>query len=200
MEETGKIATPPTRIEHFAFEWAFLSNFYPAEVRLWIKDGMVYAYEVPGATVEIYASVEHAYQASKTLKADKRWIFQLANNPKLAAGQAKHLGKKLKEQGHQREDWHEVNTEVMLDLLRQKFSHDPLKKKLIATGTAYLEEGNWWEDRHWGVCYGGLPDGFEGRKCKKWPHDPEGQNRLGILLMSVRDQVAEVAPTTPAAV
>ena len=42
----------PKKIEHFAYEWAFLSNFYPAVV------------ELDGAR---YASVEHAYQAAKVL-------------------------------------------------------------------------------------------------------------------------------------
>jgi ribA/ribD-fused uncharacterized protein len=201
MEEMGKNATLPTRIEHFAFEWGFLSNFYPSEVRLWVvtdDDGIstIYPYAVPDATIEIYASVEHAYQASKTLRADKRWIFQLPNNPKLTAGQAKHLGAKLKEQGLQREDWHQVNIEIMRGLLRQKFSGSILKRKLMSTFSAVLVEGNWWHDTFWGVCKGKL----EGRTCRHGEHDPLGENHLGLLLMELRQEVSGVVPSTPAAV
>lgn len=190
-----KNATLPSRIEHFAYEWAFLSNFYPCEIRLWVDSfGALFPHEISGAaSVEVYGSLEHAYQASKTLKADKRWIFQLANNPKLTAGQAKGLGHKLKKQGHQREDWHLINVDIMRDLLRQKFSSSKLKRKLLGTFGAELIEGNYWEDRFWGVCCGGLPEGFDGRKCKKWPHEPTGENMLGKLLMEVRSEVSGIS-------
>jgi len=187
-----KTAALPTRIEHFAYEWAFLSNFYPAEVKLWIdKDGVIFAHEIPDpASVEIYASVEHGYQAAKDLDAKRRWIFQLANNPRLTAGNAKKLGKEIEKSGRLRADWRDVNKGIMLDLLRQKFAYSILKRKLLSTFGAYLEEGNWWHDTFWGVCKGKL----EGRVCRHGEHEPVGENNLGLLLAQVRTEVSGVLP------
>jgi hypothetical protein len=69
-----------------------------------------------------------------------------------------------------RPDWDEVKIEVMRDVLVSKFQHNSeLRQKLIDTGDAYLEEGNWWGDTFWGVCKG------------------KGQNKLGLLLIQLRN-------------
>lgn len=65
--------------------------------------------------------------------------------------------------------WDTVKTVIMYDLLKQKFGKEPFKTKLLNTGDAKLVEGNWWNDTYWGVCNG------------------VGENRLGILLMLVRE-------------
>ena len=70
-----------------------------------------------------------------------------------------------------REDWEQVKLLVMEDLVRQKFSKDPLKDRLLSTGSEYLEETNWWKDTYWGVCNG------------------VGENILGQILMRVRDSL-----------
>ena len=86
----------------------------------------------------------------------------------LNPSKSKALGRKVT----LREDWDEVKNRVMLEIVRNKFKQNPeLKEKLIATGDAYLEEGNWWGDRTWGVCNG------------------VGENRLGKILMKVRDEL-----------
>jgi ribA/ribD-fused uncharacterized protein len=170
--------TSSQKIDHFAFEYDFYSNFYPVTV---IMDGVA------------YATVEHAYQAAKTTDIDKRWIFTLEVNPRLTAGQAKNLGQKL----DLRPDWAEAKDSIMRDLVMQKFTiADVLKKKLLAND-AFLEEGNWWHDTYWGVCHGKL----EGRTCKKinlhqvidenaevveGPLLHIGSNKLGLLLMDIR--------------
>lgn len=189
-----KNAALPTRIDYFQYEWRFLSNFAPAEVRIWVDvAGVTYAHEIPfPVSVEVYGSTEHAYQAFKGLLAEDRWIFQVTNNPNLSAGDAKRLGKKLEEKGKLRPDWKQINVGVMRDLLRQKFSTSILKRKLLSTFGAELIEGNYWEDRQWGVCYGGLSEGFQGRKCKQNPHEPAGENILGKLLMEVRSEISGV--------
>lgn len=153
-----------TQIICFKYEWAFLSNFYPAAVEL---DGV------------LYASVEHAYQAAKTLDLPKREVFSLAFNPRLTAAQSKRMGRKLK----LRPNWDEIKNEIMRGLLVQKFSAEPLRTKLLSTSDAELIEGNWWHDTHFGVCYGQ----FDGRECDLAPHDPVGKNWLGRLLMAVRE-------------
>jgi len=150
------------RIVQFAYEYDFLSNFYTATVHL---DGLA------------YASVEHAYQAAKTLIPEKRLIFTL-DNPSLTARQAKKIGQSLK----LRDDWEKVKVPIMRELLFDKFSNGDLKTKLFSTGDAYLEEGNWWHDIFWGVCHHKM----EGKTCREPEHKAYGGNHLGYLLMDVR--------------
>ena len=59
----------------------------------------------------------------------------------------------------------------MLSGLRIKFKNPELRSLLLATGNEELVEGNWWRDTYWGVCEG------------------VGQNKLGKLLMQVREEV-----------
>ena len=61
----------------------------------------------------------------------------------------------------------------MKELLRQKFKSPILKERLLNTGDAYLEEGNWWKDCFWGVD---INTGY-------------GENYLGRLLMEVRSEI-----------
>lgn len=51
--------------------------------------------------------------------------------------------------------------------------HYDLAQKLIATGNAYLEEGNQWGDKFWGTVNG------------------NGENMLGKILMKERDILRE---------
>ncbi len=110
-----------------------------------------------------YDSTEHAYQAAKTVSEELREWVRTAPSP----GQAKKRAYRLT----LRPDWDDVKEHVMLALLREKFKDPELRAKLLATGDAELVEGNTWGDKYWGVC------------------DGEGQNRLGVLLMLVRDEV-----------
>lgn len=70
-----------------------------------------------------------------------------------------------------RPDWEYIRVDVMTELVRKKFSQEPLRSQLIATGDAELIEGNWWNDTFWGVCNG------------------VGENNLGKILMKVRDEI-----------
>lgn len=133
----------------FFKEYRFLSNFQLATVEL---DGLE------------YASTEHAYQAAKTEDAAQRRRIREAQKPR----DAKSLGSQVK----MRMDWEQIKIGVMKDLVRQKFSkHKELKEKLLATGDAYLEETNTWNDTFWGVCRG------------------KGQNWLGKTLMEIREEL-----------
>lgn len=137
------------RIEQFQGEWRWLSNFWPAVV------------EYEG---EKYPTVEHAYQAAKLTGPIQRLRFQVGAKPQLTPAQAKRTVRGLP----LRDDWDDVKLSVMADLVRQKFSAEPLRSRLIATGDAEIIEGNWWGDTFWGVCRG------------------KGQNHLGRIIMQVR--------------
>ena len=125
----------------------FLSNMYPSVV-IYNKNK--------------YPTVEHAYQAAKSLDTKEQYIIWLCDSPY----EAKKKGKNLTI----REDWDSIKLSIMEDLLRQKFSNPILMKKLIATGNEELIEGNWWGDCYWGKCNG------------------YGLNHLGELLMKIRNE------------
>lgn len=133
-------------ITEFQGEYRFLSNFWPAEV------------EYEG---DVYASVEHAYQAAKTLDRNGRAMIQRAASP----GIAKRLGQNLPI----RPDWENVKVGIMSQLVTEKFfNHKELQRKLLATGERDLIEGNYWGDTFWGVYRG------------------KGSNYLGKILVAVR--------------
>ncbi len=72
-----------------------------------------------------------------------------------------------------RADWAAVKESVMLEGLRAKFAqHNSLRAELLATGDALIVEHSP-KDKYWG-------DGGNGT----------GANRLGILLMLVRGELA----------
>jgi ribA/ribD-fused uncharacterized protein len=158
-------------------EWAALSNFWQ------------------GSPLHLgpyaYATGEHMFQALKArTKADHNRVMS-ASTP----GEAKQNGKHML---HLRPDWERVKLDVMALVLRLKFA--PGREEhghLLATGDAYLVEGNTWGDRVWGV------DLREGRKmlavqqrcnpedvsaAEAWRFSP-GRNWLGRLLMARRAEL-----------
>jgi len=147
----------PKIIDHFFGNYRFLSNFWPAEV---IYDGFT------------FPSVEHAYQAAKSLDTLNLLYFTTTPPPGidghsrvLTAGEAKRRGRTL----NIRSDWEDVKISVMAALVYDKFyRHVDLREKLLDTKSSILVEGNTWGDRFWGVCGG------------------EGQNHLGQILMNTR--------------
>jgi ribA/ribD-fused uncharacterized protein len=142
-------------INRFAGEYAFLSNFAPSPVRL--RDD--------GGGVIVCATVEHAFQAAKTLDPGQRRFVAEAPSP----GEAKRRGRRVV----LRPDWDEVRLDVMRACLAAKFRRgSDLAARLVATGSACLVEGNSWGDRYWGVC------------------DGAGLNCLGKLLMERRAYLA----------
>lgn len=129
-------------------ETAFLSNFYAALV------------DYEGLR---YPSVEHAYQAAKTLDLELR--LAIAQAP--SAIEAKRMGGLAR----LRPDWDSIKIGVMRDLLEIKFRDPDLRARLLATQGALLSHKAPW-DGFWG-------DGPNGR----------GQDLLGTLLMDLRDRL-----------
>lgn len=113
----------------------------------------------------VYSSVEHAYVAAKTISEEEREIIRNLDTP----GKVKRYGRTIE----LRDDWDKVKISVMHNLLIQKFkAGSQLHDMLMATGNRNLIEGNSWKDTFWGEC----PLGY-------------GENNLGKLLMSIRDDV-----------
>ena len=86
----------------------------------------------------------------------------------LPPDQAKRLGRTVQLRG----DWESVKEQIMYEICLAKFTQNKdLGRMLVATGDAELIEGNTWNDKCWGVC------------------DGEGENKLGKILMRVREEV-----------
>ena len=135
-------------IREFIDAYAFLSNFYHSPVKY---------------RNLIYLNAEAAFQAQKeSCEKDKEQYTRM--NP----AQAKLVGRNC----NLREDWEEIKEQTMYEIVKAKFTqNEVLARLLLATGDAYLEEGNWWHDTTWGVCNG------------------VGQNKLGKILMRVREEL-----------
>lgn len=141
-------------IDEFRGRWMRLSNYSLITI---MHDG------------HAYMSVEHAYQAMKSLDPTIQKEVRDAPTP---AG-AKRIARAVA----LRPDWEEVKVDLMRSLLREKFCQEPEQSLLLATGYADLVEGNWWHDQFWGRC-----------SCPK--HGGEGENWLGRLLMELREEIA----------
>lgn len=115
-----------------------------------------------------WITVEHAFAAAKTTDRAIRERIRRMSTP----GQAKAAGRSL----ILRPDWEAVKDAVMLDLLRLKFAIPTLNTLLLRTHPHALIEGNTWHDRIWGVC-----------TCPRC--GGAGENRLGRLLVQVREEI-----------
>jgi len=138
----------------YSFEgvYNFLSNFYPSKV----------TYEG-----QVYRTVEHAFQAAKTINPKQRQEIQRC----LFSGDAKKKGRKVK----LRPDWEIIKFQVMRKLLDEKFNDSNLQDQIANTDGKYLEEGNNWHDNTYGNCF-----------CERCENN-KGQNMLGKMLMEIRD-------------
>lgn len=140
----------------------FLSNFAPARVTV---DGIV------------YATVEHAFQASKTHINTERAPIWRARTP----DEAKRLGRAVS----LRHDWESIKVYILAELLEQKFNNPVLANRLMMTFPRDLIEVNDWGDTYWGVSR------TEGARLM-------GQNMLGQLLMARREKLANAGHVPPA--
>jgi len=132
-------------IAMFAGEYAFLSNFWPEG-----DDGL---------------SVEHRFQAERVTKeADKHAILTAATSTDARRIARRRVTMPI------REDWDDIQVDVMRQLLEQKFAEPNLRRLLLATEDAELIAGDPWGDQFWGVD----------------PRTGEGRNELGKQLMALR--------------
>ena len=118
-----------------------------------------------------YPSVEHAYQAAK-------WPYNQRDQfLGVSAGKAKKLGREAPKFNSKKWDKHKLS--IMSGLCRQKFINNPkLKEMLLMTEGCHLEERNSWGDQEWGTDVSGV-----------------GENKLGIILMTIRSDLRKNAET-----
>jgi ribA/ribD-fused uncharacterized protein len=110
---------------------------------------------------------EHYFQAMKFVGTEHEEAVRLCKTPSLAANMGRSRKLPL------RRDWESVKDQIMLEVVRAKFTqHEDLKAILLGTGAAKLVEHTE-NDSYWG-------DGGDG----------SGKNRLGQILMQVRAELS----------
>lgn len=115
-----------------------------------------------------WQTTEHYFQANKFVGTHHYFDIMMAVTPSKAAAMGRDRSKPL------RPDWEEVKEKVMLDCLRAKFTQNKeLGELLIGTGDAILVEASP-VDSYWG-------SGKDGK----------GKNRLGNLLMQLREELKQ---------
>jgi ribA/ribD-fused uncharacterized protein len=136
-------------IKEFQNEFRWLSNFERVDVLLGGRK---------------FFSVEHAYMSAKSN--DVSWKDFCEKT--FSAGLVKKSSKGIALVSN----WEEIKVEVMRECIEQKFNNTVLRNKLLGTGTQVIQEGNFWNDKFWGVC---LKTG-------------KGSNILGRLIMEKRSK------------
>ena len=113
-----------------------------------------------------WPTTEHFFQAQKFHGTEHEEEVRLAKRPMEAASMGRDRKRPL------RRDWESVKDQLVLEAVRAKFTqHDELKAILLGTGDARLVEHTE-NDSYWG-------DGGDG----------SGKNRLGQILMQVREEL-----------
>lgn len=119
-----------------------LSNFYPSRIFLDKK---------------FWPTVEHYYQANKSINTDVQDKIRLLKNP----ADAKKEGRLIE----LRDNWDELKDDIMYKALEAKFTQNSICKGiLLSTGFKILCEDSPY-DKYWGM---------------------NGKNKLGELLMCIR--------------
>ena len=117
---------------------------------------------------EKWNTVEHYFQASKFDNIEIKKKIQLMQSPMQAA----HEGRNKK--NIIRGDWELVKENIMYNALKCKFTQHPkLMHDLLSTKNCLIVEHTS-NDNYWG-------DGGDGK----------GKNKLGVLLMQIRDELLE---------
>jgi N-glycosidase YbiA len=123
-----------------------------------------HGFEIDG---KYWPTVEHYFQAQKFAGTEQEELVRRARTP----GDAKSLGRSY--YVPLRTDWEIVKDELMYRAVSRKFqTHKGIRERLISTGQEEIIE-NAPGDYYWGC-------GADG----------SGQNKLGKILMRVRDELA----------
>ena len=129
---------------------------------------------LPGNPLVEFQTVEHYFNAHKTLDLDDFEWIRTAPSPMVA----KRRGSRRGENGRHitlRDGWeHKVRYQVMLEALRFKYQLPEFRELLLSTGDRHLAEDSP-RDHEWG--------------CRDRNGGYTGRNLLGRALMKVRDEL-----------
>lgn len=130
-----------------------------------------------------YPTVEHYFQAMKAQEFnDKDMLQKIMETPSAKA--VKALGKKVK--NFVKEKWDSERLDIMKRAVRAKFvQHPELQKQLVETEHKKIGDADA-RDLYWGI--GTSENTDKSRNPEKW----KGQNQLGKIMMSLRDEFRDV--------
>lgn len=129
----------------FRNEYYFLSNMYPCNINLKMRDDDIYTFKC----------AEAAYQAMKTNKSE-----EIKNLSEMNGYQAKKYGRQI-EIVPNLQYLKEHRLEWMKYIVKNKFVQNPeLAEKLVNIKTK-IEENNTWHDTFWGI-YNGKGENYLG--------------------------------------
>lgn len=159
------IQSPKARIEMDIIQFYRVNEIYGE-----FSNFASFPIEIGGKT---WPTSEHYFQAEKFTDSDDKEFIRLDPNPMKAA----HVGRN-NEDYERVSDWHSIKDQVMLKALNAKFTQHPkLLTLLLDTASAELIEHTT-NDCYWA-------DGGDG----------SGENKLGKLLMHIREEASEMRNT-----
>lgn len=134
------------------------SNFQPFDIPL-VEDGIS------------YLTVEHYYQAMKTLHVGERKYIASAPTPAIAKTRGKSASL--------REDWEEIKISIMKKALEYKFQIGTTYYAKLASFEGPIVETNYFHDNFWGkcMCHTCVSNNISYTNC------------LGKLLEEIRDTI-----------
>lgn len=118
----------------------------------------------------------YKFQNSEAPFHAEKCISRIKEFELLRPSQSKKLGRQVQ----LRSDWEEVKDQIMYNICYEKFTQDgQLRSKLFNTLDKELIEGNTHNDKCWGMVFS--------QKTNSWI----GENRLGIILMTLREDLRQ---------
>jgi ribA/ribD-fused uncharacterized protein len=132
-----------------------------------------------------FPTVEHYFQAMKAKEFKDDEIYEKIVKAKTSKA-AKALGKKVK--GFEKEVWDSKKDDIMRLGIRTKFiQHPELRKQLQETGERMIGEADA-RNTYWGI--GTSQTSEKSKHPEKW----RGQNKIGKILMELRQEFQENTP------
>lgn len=117
----------------------------------------------------LYPSVQNAFEGSKIASIRTRMLYTKLSPIDAFKSNYKHPDRV-------RNDWYNMQTDIMMSLLQSKFTNPICRQALLDTNDDELIYENNHHDTEWGVC-----------TCGRCNHS--GNNRLGQTLMYIRESL-----------
>jgi diaminohydroxyphosphoribosylaminopyrimidine deaminase/5-amino-6-(5-phosphoribosylamino)uracil reductase len=191
-------------------EWGALSNFSPHPIRMPIgvfgsssSSSSSSSSDGSSSRWREYASVEHFYQSQKFAGVDHPDAAALVESisAALSPEEAAQLGRRVERERPElvRPDWADAKRAVMLAALRAKFSSHVGPRAMLLSTAGTRSSSSSSRSVVDGGAWGGLGGAGGAVLVESSPHDRywgqgydgSGQNRLGLLLMQVREELLE---------
>ena len=170
-----EIKTNNVKFTRFFTGADFMSNFYKSEMK----------YDYKGREYTLFCS-EHLFMSLKAIHFEHeqsiKGILAMGNrHPSVY----KKIGRKLPNYDKYGPSWEAKRDAYMYEAVEAKFSQNEyLKRRLLDTGRNVLVEASPY-DKYWGAGFG---------KASRSIYDPTlwpGENRLGFILMELRDNLKD---------